>query len=166
RVGMLLLLPAFLIGGLVIATTEHVIDNDIADVWRATAARSEVAYERRQGRAPLLLIRGLDVAYGPVQVLFGIDLDIEEGSCVALLGTNGAGKSTLLKAISGTVEADRGAVIFDGRETTHAPPNEIAALGITQVPGGQGVFPSLTVEENLKTASWLHRRDEARTQPA
>ena len=58
-------------------------------------------------------------------------------------------------AISGVVEADRGAVIFDGREITHAPPNEIAAFGVAQVPGGQGVFPSLTVAENLRTAAWL-----------
>ena len=161
RTGMLLLIPAFLIGGLVLATTARVITNDIADVWRAAAARSEVAYERGKGRSPLLLVRGLDVAYGPVKVLFGVDFEVEEGACVALLGTNGAGKSTLLKAICGVVEADRGAVMFDGRETTHAPANEIAAHGIALVPGGQGVFPSLTVEDNLRTASWLRRRDRA-----
>jgi ABC-type branched-subunit amino acid transport system ATPase component/MFS family permease len=163
RTGMLALIPAFLVGGLIIATTGNVIADDIADVWRAAAARSEVAYERRQGRSPLLLVRGLDVAYGQVQVLFGIDLEIEEGACVALLGTNGAGKSTLLNAVCGVVEADRGAVMFDGREITHAPPNEIAALGITQVPGGKGVFPSLSVGENLRTAGWLRRRDRRAT---
>ena len=75
----------------------------------------------RQGRAKLLLVRGLDGRYGGVQVLFGVDFEVDEGEIVALLGTNGAGKSTLLKAISGVVEADRGAVIFDGREITHAP---------------------------------------------
>ena len=99
-----------------------------------------------------------------MQVLFDVNMEIDEGSCVALLGTNGAGKSTLLKAITGIVEADRGAVIFDGREMTHAPPNEIAGFGIRQVPGGQGVFLNLTVEENLQTASWLHRRDKAATE--
>ncbi len=164
RQGMLLMVPIFFVGGLVIAQSRHVIAADIADVWRASAARSEVAYARRHGDSPLLLVRGLDVAYGAVQVLFGVDLDIEEGTCVALLGTNGAGKSTLLKAISGVVEADRGAVMFDGREITHAPPNEIAAFGITQMPGGQGVFPNLSVDENLRTATWLirHDGDEAR----
>ena len=161
---MLLMVPLFLIGGLVLATTRRTINGDIADVWRATAAQSEVTYERAQGRAKLLLVRGLEVSYGSVQVLFDVNMDIDEGSCVALLGTNGAGKSTLLKAISGIVEADRGAVIFDGREMTHAPPNEIAAFGIRQVPGGQGVFLNLTVEENLHTASWLHRRDKAATE--
>ena len=71
-------------------------------------------------------------------MLFDVDLDVREGEIVALLGTNGAGKSTLLKAISGVVEADRGAIVLDGRDITHAPPNEIAALGIVQVPGGSG----------------------------
>ncbi len=105
-----------------------------------------------------------EVSYGSVQVLFDVDMEVEEGTCVALLGTNGAGKSTLLKAISGVVEADRGTVIFDGREMTHAPPNEIAAFGIRQVPGGQGVFLNLTVDENLHCASWLHRHDKEATE--
>ncbi len=78
-------------------------------------------------------------------MLFGVDIDVQEGEIVALLGTNGAGKSTLLKSISGVVEADRGAIVLDGRDITHAPPNEIAALGIVQMPGGKGVFGSLTV---------------------
>ena len=164
RTGMLVMTPVFLVGGLILTTTKNTINGDIADVWRATAARSEVAFERAQGRAKLLLVRGVQVSYGSVQVLFDIDMDIEEGTCVALLGTNGAGKSTLLKAISGVVEADRGAVIFDGREMTHAPPNEIAAFGIRQVPGGQGVFLNLTVDENLRIASWLQRHDKEATQ--
>ena len=83
--------------------TKDTINGDITDVWTGAAARSEVLYERNQGRSKLLLVRGLNVSYGSVQVLFNVDVEIEEGSCVALLGTNGAGKSTLLKAISGTV---------------------------------------------------------------
>ena len=107
-------------------------------------------------------MRGLDVSYGDVQVLFDVDFEVDEGEIIALLGTNGAGKSTLLKAICGVVEADKGAVIFDGRDITHAPPDEIAAFGIAQVPGGQGVFPALTVAENLRVAGWLdrHRRQQ------
>ena len=103
-------------------------------------------------------MRGVDAGYGGRQVLFGVDIDIKEGEIVALLGTNGAGKSTLLKAISGVVEADRGAVVLDGRDITHAPPNEIAGLGISQMPGGQGVFGSLTVGENLRLAGWTRQR--------
>ena len=161
QVGMLLMTPVFLVGGLIISTAGRVIDRDIKQVWTTAAARSEVLYERQQGRAKLLLVRGLNVFYGNVQVLFDVDLEIDEGEIVALLGTNGAGKSTLLKAICGVVEADNGAVIFDGREITHAPPNEIAAFGIAQVPGGQGVFPSLTVAENLRVAGWLDRKSGA-----
>jgi ABC-type branched-subunit amino acid transport system ATPase component/MFS family permease len=158
QAGMLVLTPVFLIGGLVISTAGRVIERDIKQVWTMAAARSEVLYERRQGRVKLLLVRGLNVFYGNVQVLFDVDFEIDEGEIVALLGTNGAGKSTLLKAICGVVEADKGAVIFDGRDITHAPPNEIAAFGVTQVPGGQGVFPSLSVAENLRVAGWLDRR--------
>lgn len=161
RWGMLMMTPVFVIGGLIISSGHKVIAEDIRNVWAATAARSEALYERRQGRAKLLLCRGLNVSYGDVQVLFDIDFDVDEGEIVALLGTNGAGKSTLLKAISGVVEADRGTVVFDGRDITHAPPNEIAPHGVVQVPGGRGVFPSLTVAENLRAASWMDRKDKA-----
>jgi branched-chain amino acid transport system ATP-binding protein len=163
RWGMVVMVPIFLIGGLVIASAKKSVNADITHVWSAAAARSEALFERRQGRSKLLLVRNLDVAYGNVQVLFGVDFEVEEGQIVALLGTNGAGKSTLLKAISGQVEADHGAVIFDGRDVTHAPPNEVAALGIVQMPGGKGVFGDLTVRENLRVAGWLHRHDAEAT---
>ena len=86
-----------------------------------------------------------------------MDFDVDEGEIVALLGTNGAGKSTLLRAISGLAEPTNGAIIFDGRDTTHTPPDEIAARGIATVPGGQGTFPSLTVAEHLRLAGWTRR---------
>ncbi|MEY3681163.1 MAG: hypothetical protein RL547_1776, partial [Actinomycetota bacterium] len=159
RVGMLVMIPLFLIGGLVQRTIGNVIVDDIAQVWQSAAARSEALYERRHGRSKLLVLRGVRSGYDGVEILHGIQLDLEEGEIVALLGTNGAGKSTLLKTISGVVEADRGAVIFDGRDITHAPPHEIAALGIVQMPGGAGVFGSLTVSENLDLAGWTQRRD-------
>src|SRR5690606_36502104 len=106
----------------------------------------------------MLLDRGLDVSYGDVQVLFGVDLEIGEGVIVALLGTNGAGKSTLLKAIAGLNPATKGTVIFDGRDITYAPAHGIAPRGVVLVPGGQGTFPSLTVAGNLRTAGWIDRR--------
>lgn len=159
RVGMLVMIPLFLIGGLVQRTIGNVIVDDIAQVWQSAAARSEALYERRHGRSKLLVLRGVRSGYDGVEILHGIQLDLEEGEIVALFGTNGAGKSTLLKTISGVVEADRGAVIFDGRDITHAPPHEIAALGIVQMPGGAGVFGSLTVSENLDLAGWTQRRD-------
>jgi ABC-type branched-subunit amino acid transport system ATPase component/MFS family permease len=158
RVGMLVLAPLFLIGAAILGSVGDVIGADIAQVWKATAARSEALVARRNGQADLLLVRGLDAGYEQRQVLFDIDIDIKEGEIVALLGTNGAGKSTLLKAIGGVVEADCGAVVLDGRDITHAPPNEIAAMGISQMPGGQGVFGSLTISENLQLAGWTNRR--------
>jgi ABC-type branched-subunit amino acid transport system ATPase component/MFS family permease len=161
RTGMLLMTPVYLVGGLLLSTAGLVIGDDIKQVWATAAARSEVAHERSQGRSKLLLVRGLNVSYGDVQVLFDVDFEVDEGEIVALLGTNGAGKSTLLKSISGVVEADRGAIIFDGREMTFAPPHEVAGRGVVQVPGGAGVFPGLTISENLEVAGWLRRRDPA-----
>jgi len=158
KVGMLLMAPVFVIAGLIVGSAHKVIDRDIKDVWTSTAARSELLYERRQGNIKQLLCRNVDVKYGDVQILFGVDFEVSEGEIIALLGTNGAGKSTLLKAICGVVEASNGAIIFDGRDITHAPPHEIAALGIAMVPGGQGVFPSLSVGENLRVSSWLDRK--------
>jgi len=158
--GMLVMVPVFLLGGLILSTAGNVIDRDIAQVRTMAAARSEVLFARKEGLVKLLLVKDLNVAYGQVQVLFDVNLEIAEGEIVALLGTNGAGKSTLLRSICGIVEADKGAVIFDGRDITHAPPHEIAEFGITEVPGGKGVFPSLSVAENLKVAGWMDRRDK------
>jgi branched-chain amino acid transport system ATP-binding protein len=161
RYGMVVMLPVGVIGGLIVASAGKLIAGDIKDVWQTAAARSEVLLARRRGDRPLLICRGLDVGYDGVQVLFDVDFEVQEGEIVALLGTNGAGKSTLLKAISGIAEADHGAVILDGRDITHAPPNEVAAHGVAQLPGGIGVFPSLTVRENLRAAGWLDRRRRA-----
>jgi ABC-type branched-subunit amino acid transport system ATPase component/predicted MFS family arabinose efflux permease len=159
RTGLLLAAPVFVVGGLILASAGTQVAGDIRRVWTAQAAQSEVAYDRRQGKVKLLLVRAVDVHYEGVQVLFGVDFEVDEGEIVALLGTNGAGKSTLLKAVSGLVEASGGAIIFDGRDMTHTPPDEIAGRGVTQVPGGQGVFPSLTVAENLRLAGWLQRHE-------
>ncbi|HET6772321.1 MAG TPA: MFS transporter [Acidimicrobiales bacterium] len=161
RWGITLMVPMFLLGGLVIASAGDLITRDIQQVWSAAAARSEVLHLRQQGRAKMLLARGLDVSYRDVQVLFGVDFEVDEGEIVALLGTNGAGKSTLLKAIAGLVPANKGAVILDGRDITYAPAHEIAPRGVSLVAGGQGTFPSLTVAENLRAAGWMNRRSKA-----
>ncbi|HEY7946838.1 MAG TPA: ATP-binding cassette domain-containing protein, partial [Acidimicrobiales bacterium] len=157
RYGMLILVPVFLIGGLVVASAGSLIESDVQDVWLSMHTRSEMLAARARGELPLLAVRGLCVGYDGVAVLHEIDMEMGEGEIVALLGTNGAGKSTLLRAIGGVTEADVGAVILNGRDITHMPPDEIARLGIGQAPGGDGVFPTLTVEENLRAAGWQER---------
>ena len=113
-----------------------------------------------------LEVQDLDAAYGQVQILFGLSLEIEEGEIVALLGTNGAGKSTLFKCITGLLPAARGKVIFDGTDVTSMATNDIAARGIVMMPGGRSVFPTLTVLENLGLASWLKRKDKSAVRDA
>ena len=107
----------------------------------------------------LLSCDGVEASYGSLQVLFGIDVDVERNELLALLGTNGAGKSTVLKSIAGLLPAGRGRVTFDGRDITHLPAEEIARLGLSLMPGGKGVFPTLTVAENLRLACWMLRHD-------
>ncbi len=108
-----------------------------------------------------LSVRDLDVGYDRVQVLFGVDLDVRPGAITALLGTNGAGKSTLLRAIGGVAEVTAGAVHLGGTDLRDLAPDEIAACGIAQMPGGAGVFSGLTVSENLRVAAWQIRHDGA-----
>jgi branched-chain amino acid transport system ATP-binding protein len=107
----------------------------------------------------MLEVTDLDVAYGKTQVLFGVDFHVDAGEIVALLGTNGAGKSTLLSAIAGLLEPRRGRILYDGRDITKWDANQTVAEGLVYMPGGKGVFPTLTVDENLTLASWLFRKE-------
>jgi len=101
---------------------------------------------------PVLQIHNLDFSYGPVQVLFDVGLEVSRGEVLALLGTNGAGKSTLLRAISGLGIPDRGVVRLNGRTLTYVDAEIRFRQGIVQLRGGAGVFPELSVGENLHTA--------------
>ncbi len=115
---------------------------------------------RRAGTGGAVLrCEGVEVAYDGVQVLFGVDMAVEDNEIVALLGTNGAGKSTLLKAISGLVDPIGGRIFFDSEDITHADAVSTARMGIVQVPGGRAVFPTLSVEEHFKVGSWLFKRE-------
>ena len=100
----------------------------------------------------MLEVRGLNAGYGRAQVLFDIDLDVDRGEVVALLGRNGAGKSTTLKAIMGLVEPLSGDIVFDGRPIRNLEPYEIARLGLGYVPEDRRIFTDLTVSENLEVA--------------
>ena len=130
RTGMAMMVPVFLVGGLVIASGGNVIGNDIAQVRQTALARAEVMNQRQRGEVKLLLCRGVNVGYSGVRVLHDIDFEIDEGDIVALLGTNGAGKSTLLNGVCGLVTPHGGTVLFEGRDITSLPANETAALGI------------------------------------
>jgi branched-chain amino acid transport system ATP-binding protein len=99
--------------------------------------------------SPLLAIRDLRAAYGKIEALKGVDLDIAPGEIVALIGANGAGKSTLMMTIFGRPKARTGQILFDGRDITGVPTHEIARLRIAQSPEGRRIFPRMSVAENL-----------------
>lgn len=100
----------------------------------------------------LLEVEGLSVRYGPVQALFGIDLSVAEGSVVAMLGANGAGKSTFARAVSGLVPSAAGTMRLAGHDLRKMQPHQIRRAGLTHVPEGRGIFPGLSVIDNLKMA--------------
>ena len=108
--------------------------------------------------APILEVRDLDVRYGTSQALFGVSLAVEPGTVVAVLGANGAGKSTLARAISGLVPPSAGRVTFDGRDITRHPAHRIRRMGLTYIPEGRGIFPRLSVVDNLRMAVAQERR--------
>jgi branched-chain amino acid transport system ATP-binding protein len=104
----------------------------------------------------LLELRGLQVSYGGINAVKGIDMTVQGGEMVAVIGANGAGKTTTLKAISGLL-AHGGQVLFQGQDVSTALPHELVARGISMVPEGRGVFGRLTVEENLEMGAYLRR---------
>jgi branched-chain amino acid transport system ATP-binding protein len=120
----------------------------------------------RDAGTPLLECIGLEVAYGRTQILFDVSIDVDEGEVLAVLGTNGAGKSTLLRAITGLTPPKGGKVLLDGRDVTGTSPVKMAGLGVAQMPGGRGIFPDLSVGENLRMATWSFRGDKARCKRA
>ena len=105
----------------------------------------------------LLEIRDLRVNYGPIQAVRGIDMDVEEGSIVALLGANGAGKTTTLRTVSGIIKPSGGSVRLAGQEISHIRACRIARMGVNMSPEGRLVFSGLTVEENLRAGAYCIR---------
>jgi len=104
---------------------------------------------------PLLALRKLEVAYGGIQAVKGIDLEVAQGELVCLIGANGAGKTTTLKAISGVLAPAAGRITFLGEDITRASPKRILQLGIAHCPEGRRVFPQMSVLENLEMGSYL-----------
>ena len=148
--------PFTLVGALIYASAAPLFDLDRRAATAGYIAAEAWRRSKEEGRAAQLVCRDLSVDYDGVRVLFGVDFEVAEGEMIALLGTNGAGKSTVLRAISGTQEASGGAVVFEGRDITHMPPHEITPRGVVQMPGGRGLFPALTVRDNLLLATWLN----------
>lgn len=105
----------------------------------------------------MLTTHNLTAFYGDFQALFGVDIEVDAGEIVAVIGANGAGKSTLLKAIAGLIRADNDAVRFEGRPIGGMPAHRVLALGIAMVPEGRRLFPSLSVEENLMLGGYRVR---------
>ncbi len=99
---------------------------------------------------PLLAIRGVKTYYGNIMALKGVDLHVNEGEIVTLIGANGAGKSTLMMTTFGNPRAREGSIVFDGRDITYLPPHQIAKLRIAQSPEGRRIFSRMTVLENLQ----------------
>jgi branched-chain amino acid transport system ATP-binding protein len=110
---------------------------------------------------PLLEVAELRVAYGRIEAVRRVDLEVAPGELVALIGANGAGKTTTLRALSGLEKAAGGTIRFKGRDITHLPAPARVALGLVQVPEGRRIFPALTVRENLELAGWTVPRKEA-----
>ena len=109
----------------------------------------------------LLEIRDLDVRYGHIQALKGVSLDVAEGEIVALLGANGAGKTTLMRTISGLLRPHAGEVLLRGAPIQRSSADSIVRLGISQVPEGRRVFPTLSVAENLRLGAYTRAVAEA-----
>ena len=108
----------------------------------------------------MLKISNVETFYGKIQALRGVDLDVNQGEIVSLIGSNGAGKSTLLMTISGVNKAKRGNIVFNGENIENREPHKIVDLGICQVPEGRRIFSRLTVEENLRLGA--HANEKAK----
>ncbi|WP_224247067.1 ABC transporter ATP-binding protein [Hyalangium gracile] len=114
----------------------------------------------RDPREPLLAVEGLKVHYGAIQALKGVGLSVGKGEVVALIGANGAGKTSTLRAVSGMLKPSAGRITFGGQNITGVKAHQLVSRGMAHAPEGRGIFPNLTVQENLDLGAYL-RRDTA-----
>ncbi|WP_240962819.1 ABC transporter ATP-binding protein [Antrihabitans stalactiti] len=110
-----------------------------------------------QSGAPMLEAIDLVVNYGRIQALHGISLQVQAGELVTLLGANGAGKTTTMRALSGLLPLTRGKIMFDGRDITHMKAHDRVKAGMIQAPEGRGIFPGMTVQENLDMGCYARK---------
>jgi ABC-type branched-subunit amino acid transport system ATPase component/predicted MFS family arabinose efflux permease len=160
---LLLVPPSTLVGGLLVLRSSRFIKNDLS--MAVGELREELEEQRRRlatpEAVPALHVHGIDFSYGHVQVLFDVGFEVRPGEVLALLGTNGAGKSTILRVIAGLGTPSRGVIRLDGTTITFVSPERRGSLGIRLLPGGKGVFPQMTVRENLEMAAFVYRHDAA-----
>jgi branched-chain amino acid transport system ATP-binding protein len=107
--------------------------------------------------SPILSVKNLEVSYGTIPALHGIDLDVEKGEIVTLIGANGAGKTTTLRTISGLLKPRVGDITYNGKIITGTKPHIITAMGVSHVPEGRGIFANLTVNDNLELGAYLRK---------
>jgi ABC-type branched-subunit amino acid transport system ATPase component len=153
--------PSNVIGGLALMNGARFLRHDLSLIVEEIR-EIESEHERLQAAPediPVLQLRNVDFSYGPVQVLFDVDLDVRRGETLALLGTNGAGKSTVLRVISGLGVTSRGVVRLNGHTMTLTSPENRVKWGIHQLAGGKSIFAPMSVRENLEMAGFLYRGD-------
>ncbi len=157
----LVCVPTSVLGGCLLAGGAASIRDDMGMLMEELEEeRAETERVRSSDAGDLVLqVRNLDFSYGPVQVLFGVDLDVRRGEVLALLGTNGAGKSTLLRCICGLGTPSRGVVRVHGHTVTYAEPEDRVRLGVVMMPGGRAVWDPLSVADNLRMGAFLLRGD-------
>src|SRR5436190_11589337 len=122
-------------------------------------SRWPVGWAPREVGGGMLTLRGVVAGYGYGDVLRGVDLTVARGSVTCVVGPNGAGKSTVLRAVSGLLRPRQGAITFEGEDIGSLSPAQILGRGVSQVPQSNGVFPNLSVRENVLLGAYIIRRD-------
>jgi ABC-type branched-subunit amino acid transport system ATPase component/MFS family permease len=166
-VSLTIVAPVCLVGGFLLILGSRSVKRDITLVIEDVIERYTEGKRRQDGgEIPALQVHNLDFYYGTNQVLFDVNLEVEQGEMVALLGTNGAGKSTLLRAVSGLSHPHRGVVRIFGMNCTYLEPEQIIDQGVALLVGGKMTFPGLSVRDNLRIGGHTMRRDRAKSAAA
>ena len=160
---LILMIPSSMVGGVLLVRSSSFIKNDMSLVVAELKEEMEEFQRQKAGpdAVPVLQVTDVDFSYGQVQVLFDVAFEVRKGEVLALLGTNGAGKSTILRVIAGLGTPARGVVRLNGETVTFVAPEKRGRMGIRLLPGGRGVFPQMTVRENLEMAAFVYRNDRA-----
>ena len=157
---LVLTVPSSIIGGWIMFRGARHVRHDLSlNVQELLDEQDEQRRASDPSEVPVLQVNNVDFSYGPVQILFDVGFEVRRGETLALLGTNGAGKSTILRVVSGLGMPRRGVVRLNGRTITYTSPQLRSRLGIQQLPGGNGVFPDMTVRQNLVMGGYIHRGD-------